>query len=85
MEMKRLTLDELQIQSFSTAGENAAGRGTVRAHESATDEAACPPDTWDTSSQSCIESCRYSCICNGTDPADYTVDCTVWHHNPSEC
>jgi hypothetical protein len=85
MDKMRLTLDELQIQSFSTSGQNAQTGGTVRAFDNATDEVECPPDTWDTSSQSCMESCRYSCDCNGTDPGDYTVDCTVWHHNPSEC
>lgn len=84
MEMKRLTLDELQVQSFATGPIDVPG-GTVRGYEDSTGDVECPPDTWDTSSQSCIESCRYSCICNGTDPADYTVDCTVWHHNPSEC
>lgn len=78
MEKVRLSLDDLQVQSFSTLGQGILRGGTVRAHDAPTDLVECPTDAadcWNTNSQSCIESCRYSCGCNGTDPGDWSVDC----------
>lgn len=66
MEKVRLTLDDLQVQSFATLSQPMERGGTVRAHDAETDPVECPSD-W--------ESCRYSCDCNGTDPGDWSVDC----------
>jgi hypothetical protein len=67
MDKVRLTLDELQVQSFATTAVDADGRGTVRAHDAPTDPVECPTadPLWDTCWNTCGESCGGSCAsCN---------------------
>jgi hypothetical protein len=71
MEKTRLSLDDLEIQSFATTTPPAGRRGTVRGHDDApTDEVECPTVNagWDT----CWDTCRYGCGQEGN-----TGDCTV--------
>ncbi|HEX6372208.1 MAG TPA: hypothetical protein VF006_25040 [Longimicrobium sp.] len=71
MEKVRLSLDELQVQSFATTGAAGDRRGTVRANDS-TGPVDCPTadPLWDTcwescwgSCGSCHQSCEGSCDC----------------------
>ena len=63
MDKVRLTLDDLQVQSFATTDANAGARGTVRAHDWPTDERGCPTanPAWDTCGETCWETCGDSC------------------------
>lgn len=73
MEKVRLSLDELQVQSFATTGSRMEQRGTVHANDSVpTDPVNCPTldPAWDT----CWESCWGSCwSCNQS--CDGSCDC----------
>jgi hypothetical protein len=76
MRKLNLTLDDLRVESFSTAGEW-DGRGTVRAHESEDIPSAysCGGDTCGATCLSCDTECnQHSCApsCN-------------WHNNPTDC
>ena len=80
MDKVRLSLDDLQVQSFATTELDANGRGTVRAHDAPTDEVECPTadpawnTCWGTCGDSCGDSCGNSCnscycesyACSGT-------------------
>jgi hypothetical protein len=68
MEKVRLSVDELQVQSFATTGANALPRGTVRGHDAPSDQFACPTAdvNWDT--------CWDTCACHSE---GNTGDCTV--------
>jgi hypothetical protein len=68
MEKTRLTLDELEVQSFATTTAAAGRRGTVRGHDAVTDPVECPTadPNWDT--------CWDSCACHSE---GNTGDCTV--------
>ncbi|HSU15377.1 hypothetical protein [Longimicrobium sp.] len=68
MEKKRLTLDELEVQSFSTTRAAAGQRGTVRGHDAPTDQVECP--TADVNWNTCWGSC-------GCGSGGNTDDCTV--------
>lgn len=63
MDKVRLTIDELQVQSFATTDRDANGRGTVRAHDAPTDEVECPTvdPVWNTCWGSCGDSCGGTC------------------------
>lgn len=76
MEKVRLTIDELQVQSFATTGVEAAGRGTVRAHDAPTDAVECPTadPNWDTCWGSCGDTCGGSCDCDSA----YCSDTCYW-------
>ena len=75
MEKMRLTLDELEVQSFATTSGTGRQRGTVRGHDSPTDQVECP--TADINWNTCVESCPDSCGCGGGGgPSDFcTYDC----------
>lgn len=71
MEKMRLSMDELQVQSFATTGTGEAERGTVHGHDN-TDPAACPTadPAWETCWASCDgwdcgsgNTCDNSCNC----------------------
>lgn len=66
MEKVRLTLDELQVQSFATTENDAQSRGTVRGHDAPTDAV---EDT-------CWASCNWSCGCSDSCECE-TANCTV--------
>ena len=70
MEKVRLTVDELQVQSFATSPDRPGTRGTVRGHDAPTDQVECPTANagWDT----CWNTCADTCQCEGN-----TGDCTV--------
>ncbi|HVG44305.1 MAG TPA: pinensin family lanthipeptide [Longimicrobium sp.] len=84
MEKVRLSLDELQVQSFAT-DEPEDGRGTVHAHDAPTDRVECPTSNraWDT----CWDTCGDSCGCGSGGPSgDCTVDCySAWGWWSSLC
>ncbi|HYH81481.1 MAG TPA: hypothetical protein VEX86_16880 [Longimicrobium sp.] len=62
MEKVRLSLDELEIQSFSTATPEAEQRGTVQGHDEPTDYIECPtgPNDWQ---NTCAQTCNATCYC----------------------
>lgn len=63
MEKTKLSLDELQVQSFATTEAAAEQRGTVRGHAD-TDAVACPTvDPNDTCWASCEGTCESACDC----------------------
>ena len=66
MRKTRLTLDDLDVQSFST-GDGDGRRGTVRAHDAPTDQVECPTadPEWDTCWQTCVGTCDWM-DCNGS-------------------
>jgi len=68
MEKVRLTVDDLQVQSFATSSQPSPRRGTVHGHDAPTDQLECPTANvaWDT--------CWGSCACGGGGNTD---DCTV--------
>ncbi|MFL5386570.1 MAG: pinensin family lanthipeptide [Longimicrobiaceae bacterium] len=68
MEKMRLTLEELEVQSFATSRAGGEQRGTVRGHDAPTDQVECPTanGAWDT--------CWDSCACHSE---GNTGDCTV--------
>lgn len=63
MDKVRLTIDELEVQSFATSNADAARRGTVRAHDAPTDQLECPTacPNWDTCWNTCGDTCGGSC------------------------
>jgi hypothetical protein len=69
MKKTRLSLDDLDVQSFATAGAGAGEPGTVCGHDAPTDEVECPTanEIWST--------CRYTCGCGGGGTDDCTVIC----------
>ena len=84
MDKVRLTLEELQVQSFATTSGPADGRGTVRAHDWPTDERGCPTGNpaWDSCGDTCWETCGDSCggSCNtcNCESADCSADTCFW-------
>jgi len=68
----RLTLDELQVETFPTTG-GAAGRGTVRGQDSGTDDLYCQAGTW--GGNGC-DSTQYQimCGCTAGGPENGTCD-----------
>jgi hypothetical protein len=91
MEKVRLTIEDLQVQSFATSQADAERGGTVHAHDAPTDRYECPTQdyAWGTCGGSCPEN---SCGC---ETSECTVDdcwftdwgpCT-WNGggNPSDC
>lgn len=80
MEKTRLTLDELQVQSFVTTGMEAEGRGTVRAHDAPTDPVECPTvdPNWDSCWYTCGDSCGGTCGSCACESADCSVDTCFW-------
>jgi len=70
MEKMRLTLDELEVQSFTTTRPAGEQRGTVHGHDAPTDEVECP--TADVNWNTCWESCVH---CGGGNTDDCTVIC----------
>jgi len=80
MEKTRLSLDELEVQSFATIGAPDARRGTVRAHDAPTDEVECPTAyfEWDTCWNSCAGSCDCTVDCGGSRWCSW--DCAVTFH-----
>jgi hypothetical protein len=72
MEKVRLSLDELEVQSFATTTGEAQRRGTVRGHDAPTDEVECP--TADYRWNTCFPTqCQGSCGCEAS--GDCSVDC----------
>ena len=70
--MRKLALepDELRVQSFATTASPSAARGTVRAHETETEEYACT-DACTMAATGC--SCEATCggaECDATDTVD---------------
>jgi hypothetical protein len=59
VEKVRLTVDDLQVQSFATSEREVQRRGTVRAHDVVTDQFECPTQdqAWDTCWGTCGETC----------------------------
>lgn len=90
MEKVRLTLEELNVQSFPTTDEEVGRRGTVHGHDAPTDAYECPTQQ---AGATCLGSCPdNSCGC---ETSECTVDdcwftdwgpCT-WGStgNPSDC
>ena len=80
MEKVRLTLDELQVQSFATTDGPADARGTVRAHDAPTDQLECPTacPEWDTCWNTCGESCGGSCASCDCASAECSADTCFW-------
>jgi hypothetical protein len=74
MEKVRLTLDELQVQSFATTEAAGKGQGTVRGHDVPTDQVECPTANvnWDTCWASCADT---NCCGSGGDTDNCTYDC----------
>ena len=64
MEKVRLTLDALEVQSFTTSTGAAAQRGTVRGHDLPTDQVECP--TADPAWNTCWDTCADTCGCGGS-------------------
>ncbi|HET7231523.1 MAG TPA: hypothetical protein VFJ16_16050 [Longimicrobium sp.] len=92
MEKVRLTVDELEIQSFTTTERPAGKRGTVRGHDAPTDEVECP--TYDVNWNTCQASCQCSDSCYCETAACSVDDCwftdwgpCTWNGtgNPSDC
>ncbi|HEX8903530.1 MAG TPA: hypothetical protein VF771_01670 [Longimicrobiaceae bacterium] len=74
MEKVRLTLDDLEVQSFTTTGGDRTRRGTVRGHDECTDPIYCPTadPAWDT----CWDSCADTNCCGGSGGScDGSCDC----------
>ena len=72
MEKVRLSLDELEVQSFTTTDAADERRGTVRAHDAPTDEVECP--TADYRWNTCFPTqCQGSCGCPASGAC--SVDC----------
>lgn len=75
MRKTRLTLDDLDVQSFATTAGTGAQRGTVRGHDVPTDQVECPTvnQAWDT----CWDTCADTCNCGGGGgPSDFcSYDC----------
>ena len=63
MEKTRLSLDDLEVQSFATTAPTGQQRGTVRGHDAPTDQVECP--TADGNWNTCWDSCADSCGCGG--------------------
>ena len=78
MEKMCLAVDELRVQSFATSPEPSPSRGTVRAHDAATDAVECPTAyfEWDTCWESCAGSCDCSVDCGGSRWCSW--DCGGW-------
>ena len=72
MEKVRLTLDELEVQSFTTTGAGAGRRGTVRGNDESTDPVACP--TADPAWNTCWDSCADTNCCGSGDCSN-SCDC----------
>lgn len=84
MEKVRLTVDELQVQSFTTSDEQSPGRGTVHAHDAPTDEVECPTAhaQWETCWNTCpgpgggnTDDCTWMCYTDGCSAADCSNGC----------
>jgi hypothetical protein len=67
MEKMRLSLDELEVQSFTTSRPGGERRGTVRGHDAPTDAVECPTANPE-------DTCWDSCACHSE---GNTGDCTV--------
>lgn len=68
MEKLRLTLDDLQVQSFLTTGQEVGQRATVRAHDATVYEPECASVELgltcdDTCGDTCPDTCRETCGC----------------------
>lgn len=76
MNKTRLTVEDLQIQSFATTSAAGGPRGTVRAHDAPTDQVECPTINAD------WETCWNTCTAPGGGNTDdctwmcYTDDCS---------
>jgi hypothetical protein len=75
MEKVRLTLNELQVQSFATTEAAGKGQGTVRGH-APTDQVECPTanQLWDT----CWDTCADTCNCGGGGGGGDSADCSYY-------
>lgn len=83
MEKVRLTLDELQVQSFATTEQGAGRRGTVHGHDAPSDAVECP--TADPAYGTCWGSCNGcsdSCDC---ETANCTVEEECWFTDWGPC
>lgn len=80
MEKTRLTVDDLEVQSFATTTPVAGQRGTVRGHDAPTDEVECPTAdvNWETCRVSCGGGCGNSDDCTVICQSDAcsALDCT---------
>lgn len=78
MEKTRLTLDDLQVQSFATTASPASQRGTVRGHDLPTDQVECP--TADPNWNTCWASCNDTDCCGSGSGGDGggSGDCTYY-------
>lgn len=86
MEKVRLTLDELNVQSFATTQQQVARRGTVRAHDAPTDEFECP--TQNAAYNTCWGTCADSCQCSDScdcDTANCSVELDCWYTDWGPC
>lgn len=71
MEKVRLNLDELEVQSFTTTGNEAQQRGTVHGNDQCSC-ACCPTDPaldtcWASCADTCWDTCGDSCGCGSND------------------
>jgi len=85
MEKTRLTVDDLEVQSFSTTDGATGSRGTVRGHDVRTDQVECPTGNvnWDTCWNTCAgcggggisDDCTAICESDACSNADCSFGC----------
>jgi hypothetical protein len=80
MDKVRLSLDELQIQSFSTTDGDAGKRGTIRAHDAPTDEVECATaePAWNTCWNTCQDSCYGTCASCDCPSGECSAETCFW-------
>lgn len=91
MNKTRLTVDDLEVQSFTTTSAAAGQRGTVRGHEAPTDEVECPTadPNWQTCWNTCgcggggTDDCTAICWSDACSAEDCSFGCGTWF--ASEC
>jgi len=76
MRKTRLTLEDLDVQSFATTSGTGAQRGTVRGHDAPTDQVECP--TADVNWNTCWASCADTNCCGGGGSGPDTQDCSAY-------